>query len=178
LNLASRLMDLARPRGVVFDADFGPALLPEDLRGKFRQEEVFLKGVAPATGMIVYCWPDELVIPSFHLRPLGEKKWEKTVATMTRTELQRLEGTCLRYQLRPAPGPDPEVFCLVSHDSVTPGGRKSARFRTTEDMAVELAHRGAQAHVEIERSTLLKYLDEARVGPTWPVRIEISYRSL
>jgi class 3 adenylate cyclase len=42
LNLAARLMDLARPKGVVFDESLGARLLPDDLRDQFASEQVYI----------------------------------------------------------------------------------------------------------------------------------------
>ena len=47
LNLAARLMDLARPLGVVFDAKgLGITIVREDLREQFSSEQVYIRGIS------------------------------------------------------------------------------------------------------------------------------------
>lgn len=46
LNMASRLMDFARPKGVVFDNSFGIELLPTPVREMFEQDRVYIRSLA------------------------------------------------------------------------------------------------------------------------------------
>jgi class 3 adenylate cyclase len=46
LNLAARLMDKARPSGVVFSNPRAEKFIGEELAGSFRQESVFIRGIA------------------------------------------------------------------------------------------------------------------------------------
>jgi class 3 adenylate cyclase len=178
LNLAARLMDLARPHGVVLDAGFGLKLLPDELQDRFRRRDVYLKGVSPTTASAVYCWPTTVEIPTTYLHPLGDKRWEQVVDTVTIADLEQFGGDELSYELIPSPCPTHELFCIASHDAVTAGGRKSKKFTETKEIPVTLVHKGAIHEAEILRAALLKYLRQKKVGATWGVRIELNYRSL
>ncbi|MFC1869434.1 hypothetical protein ACFL0H_15060 [Thermodesulfobacteriota bacterium] len=46
LNLASRLMDLARPGGIVIDGHFLRDIIPEGFRDSFSEKDVYLRGIA------------------------------------------------------------------------------------------------------------------------------------
>jgi class 3 adenylate cyclase len=53
-NTASRLMDLARPYGVVLDGSFGVELLPAPTKKLFRPEKVYIRSVAEQEPRQVY----------------------------------------------------------------------------------------------------------------------------
>jgi len=45
LNRCARLMDLARPSGIVFDRDLGIQVVPIDYQKRFQQDNVYIRGV-------------------------------------------------------------------------------------------------------------------------------------
>jgi len=58
LNLASRLMDFARPSGLVFDESLDVNLLDPELLQPFLQDRVYLKGLAENKPIDIYHTPD------------------------------------------------------------------------------------------------------------------------
>lgn len=70
LNLASRLMDLARPSGIVFDKRFGHALLDDETRARFIEDTAFVKGIAESKPMELYRLDGYTEIPEYSKRPL------------------------------------------------------------------------------------------------------------
>lgn len=176
LNLASRLMELARPRGVVVDDGFGLDLLPPDLVSQFRAESVFIKDVAPNDAMVVHCWPAEIKIADLHRRPIGEETWEHRTLETTRRDLERSDVNLFRFDLDPAPMPGAEVECRVSHEGVTPGKRKSKRHFTNFSFPITQSRRAGQSMARFDQHELAEHLREAGVGPSWPVTVRVSYR--
>jgi class 3 adenylate cyclase len=61
-NIASRLMDLARPRGVILDSRFGENLIPSDVRGEFSTADVYLRGITNDTSTKIYYSKDATAI--------------------------------------------------------------------------------------------------------------------
>ena len=92
LNLASRLMDLARPQGVVFDAPLGAELLSPALKSKFRKRSVYLKGIAPRNPVEVFCRPESVKIPRVNRFPIGEPRWEHQEYEATWRDLKQDMG--------------------------------------------------------------------------------------
>jgi hypothetical protein len=75
LNLASRLMNLARPEGIVFDSNFGIDFFPNQLKNKFHKEnDIFIRGLA-AQPFDIYC--KEVSISEIYKRPPEEISWAK-----------------------------------------------------------------------------------------------------
>ncbi len=64
LNLASRLMDLARPAGVVLDSSVGVELLPEELASRFARGDVTIRGIAEAAPLPIFYTPDRTELPA------------------------------------------------------------------------------------------------------------------
>jgi class 3 adenylate cyclase len=74
LNLTSRLMDLARPGGVVLDGVFGRDLLDEATRNQFEPAEAFVRGLAEETPHKIFIQSGEVVLPEYALHPLTSSK--------------------------------------------------------------------------------------------------------
>jgi class 3 adenylate cyclase len=58
LNLAARLMDKARPSGVVFADKYAPALMEEEIAASFSEDRVCIRGIAEEKPMPVYITDD------------------------------------------------------------------------------------------------------------------------
>ena len=76
LNLASRLMDLARPSGIVFDSNFGFDLLGEEMKKMFLEDTVYVRGIAEEKSITVYYTKKYTLIPDVYKQPIREPKWE------------------------------------------------------------------------------------------------------
>jgi class 3 adenylate cyclase len=63
-NIASRLMDLARPTGIILDSNFGENLIPSDIKDKFSTAHVYLRGITDNALTKIYYSKDTTVIPS------------------------------------------------------------------------------------------------------------------
>jgi class 3 adenylate cyclase len=70
LNLSSRLMGLARPRGIVLDRSVGVNLLDEDVQTLFLEQQVYIRGIAEQKPHTVFTQKDHVVIPQYALQPL------------------------------------------------------------------------------------------------------------
>lgn len=76
INLAARLMNLARPSGIVFDSSLGFGLLPSEIQGYFLQDEVYLRGITEGKPIVIYYTKDHTIIPQSAKQPPKEPKWE------------------------------------------------------------------------------------------------------
>jgi hypothetical protein len=176
LNLASRLMDLARPNGLIVDGGFGLSLLPEDLGKKFFQKDVYLKGVSPNTPTSVDCWPSSIQIPAMHLKPLEEEEWDHANLDTNRQQLESSTSTNFRFDLEASPLPGTKVECEVTHAAVTAGGRKATNRQTFFPISVELDEVAGKPIARIDQKALAARLKTKGVGPSWDVGIKLSYR--
>ena len=89
LNLTSRLMDLARPAGLVLDDSLGVDLLGKRLGDKFEQEEVYLRGIAEFTPRRIWYQTGKVEIGLSAKQPPLEN-WEEETITRTLREWKKL----------------------------------------------------------------------------------------
>jgi class 3 adenylate cyclase len=71
LNLASRLMDMARPSGIVIDERFRINLLKDDYSKLFADEKVYVRGITTNKPLIVhYLIKDTIIPPEYKIPPV------------------------------------------------------------------------------------------------------------
>jgi hypothetical protein len=175
LNLASRLMDLARPRGLVIDKGYGLNVLPREIASQFHEDTAILKGIAPTDPLPVYCWPEEVEIPAWHKRPIGEERWEHKELAYTLKAIQQMSFTHYRIELTPSPVPGSKIECEVAFPAVTPSGKKRQGTRYSPAEFTLSTARGAQfAHIDLR--TLIKDLVAKEVKPSWEITLRLSYQ--
>lgn len=120
LNLAARLMNLARPSGIVIDGDFRREMIPEPERTRFKEARVYLRGVAEITSRLVYRL-ESVVIPQENLKPFGVPVWKTAELKTTVRELRRLASLFL---LRlPSPPDDPNRIVVTMTHPLHRGGK-------------------------------------------------------
>jgi class 3 adenylate cyclase len=176
LNLASRLMDLARPKGIVID-DTAP--LAPATRRRFSSEEVYVRGIAEQEPMAVYSWRKHTRIPPDARIPMLEPDWRSMPSkSMKMSRLQELaEGsTAVTFTLPQRPFAD-EVSLKLEYPSVTRGGRRGAGLiRTLEqDKHYTLVQDRGQTVVRIRTGDVAEELDGDGVKASWDLRFTLAY---
>ena len=75
LNLCTRLMDLARPSGIIIDGNFLHEIIAEDLKDSFKEKEVYIRGIAEERPYKIFYLEDYVNIPEDWLLPLKGEHW-------------------------------------------------------------------------------------------------------
>ncbi|HWM54729.1 MAG TPA: adenylate/guanylate cyclase domain-containing protein [Solirubrobacterales bacterium] len=174
LNLASRLMEVARPEGVILDGNFGYELLTPSIAKRFDSERVYLPGVAPKTGINIFYTKDCTEIPASAKRPIEGTKWGNGVLESTKRELLELPGTYM-LSLDSTPADPNSIVCYIRHVSRTTAGRKRKGGSTRRDIppdALTFREFPDGPVVEIAMPEVHRLLNRPRgPGPSWPVEI-------
>jgi hypothetical protein len=76
INLSSRLMDLARPSGIVFDASLGFHFLSKEIQDQFLKSDIYVRGIAEKKPIAVYYTKKYTILPHSVTLPLREPTWE------------------------------------------------------------------------------------------------------
>jgi len=92
LNLTARLNDLARPSGVVIDGDFLRAVIPESVRTSFKEQQVYIRGIAEEAPISVFYLDNAVQISEQALSPLRSENWVTVVRQYTRSALGKLSS--------------------------------------------------------------------------------------
>jgi len=92
LNLASRLMDLARPMGIVIDGNYLIDVIPKNLRGRFKNRDVYIRSISEEKTHSIYFLYPETQLPDYCLHPIKQYKWKEEVKGITAKDLLKLSG--------------------------------------------------------------------------------------
>ena len=98
LNIASRLMDMARPCGVVFDGKLIKTL-PDDLKEKFEKEDVFLPGIHDP--FVIYYSSQLTSIPERYKQKPGAYMWQTEVTKLRMKHVRRHKEYWIALQGKP-----------------------------------------------------------------------------
>lgn len=83
LNMASRLMDFARPRGIVFDHSFGIELLPTPVQEMFEQDQVYIRSLAEDEPAPIWFTKEWTTISPVSKQPIRAADWASQVSDWT-----------------------------------------------------------------------------------------------
>jgi class 3 adenylate cyclase len=174
LNLASRLMDLARPTGVVFDADFGLNLLQKEQRKKFVKETVFVRGIAEREPIEIFYTKGRTVISPVNKQPLEKINWRTITDEKTQREIENIGGNFI-YRLESEPVDPKQIGIQISYASVV-GGQTQKGIQTYRDLkAFKYSLDSGQAIVSVDFGKVAHILRADAVRPECSVQIQIRY---
>ncbi len=174
LNLASRLMDLARPSGIVFDADFGIELLLDEQIKLFAKDNIYIKGIAEREPIRIFYTKKLTRISPLNKHPLDKIKWNTIKDTRTLKQIKDLRPTFM-YEIQTQPIDSSEIAVKISYPGVL-RGRKQEKFKTILDFInFEYYLEAGKPRLNIDYNTLAEKLEKRGVKDSWKVNIEIIY---
>ena len=172
LNLASRLMDLARPSGIVFDANFGIELLPDKLIDLFAKESVYIKGIAEREPVGIYYTKNFTRISPQNKHPIEEIKWKRVEDTKTLKQIRDFGSTFI-YDLSSKPVDPDQIKVKITHPGVV-RGRKRAEILTIFNFSnFEYYLEAGNPKVKIGFDALAKRLEKDGVKDNWGVNVKL-----
>lgn len=176
LNLASRLMDIARPSGIVFDSGFGLELIQEEVAAGFAKDTVYIRGVAESEPIEVY-YAQKYVTISDQLRvPLSVVDWGELTDKKTLKELK--ESALFLYTLPAKPLDPKQIKVRVYYPKVVKGRRREGIESYRDFSDFEYVLEAGKPCVSVRFDALAKTLEKDEVKDSWEVRIRISYPKL
>lgn len=182
LNLASRLMDFARPEGVVLDAYFGVQMLPPTLRNQFERTEVAVRGISEKQLVPIYYTSALTTIPDSLKRPFVEPKWRTVpVGLATLAEIQEVTHQ-YRKKLPSRPLAASELRLKAEFPKATAGGQKHKTlnsyytFRADDPTDhIDYEEDGGVPTAIIDCKYLASQLATWGVKPQWSTKLEFLY---
>jgi class 3 adenylate cyclase len=176
LNLAARLMDLARPSGVVLDASFGFELLDEKVQSRFKRESVYVKGIAEDDPIPVYYLADRTSIPDQNKFPMNRMlRFPESTESVLFSEL--CERGARFYQLlsnEPAKLDDIEVH--VNYPKTKADGSKHPTMRWTPSYPATYQKKQNKHYAVVNYKKITQGMrTDDRTDNTWPVEVTIEY---
>ena len=174
LNLATRLMDLARPHGVVFDASLGPEVLDSSAMARFQEDSVYVRGLADAEPLKVFLTADVDVAAS-NRQPFGAEVFREKPVKKPLSVLQKHRPRFI-HRLTHIPMSKGSIRVGLKWPAATASGRKSSHFAYVFDFREYQYETDAEgAKVIINYDFIAAYLQEEGCKRTWEVEFNISY---
>lgn len=180
LNTASRLMDVARPQGVVLDETFPIGLLEDKVRERFsKDDQVYLRSLAEDFPRIVYYVPDWTVISPSNRRKLDEVDWKEFLDTRTYAQYKEKAPTFV-YDLESQPLDPTKIWIEIFFPTKAPTKRNPTpvewHIQPPPGVWEFLGEAGRHA-VKIDINAVIQEIEDMGVKSTWPVTTLIRYPS-
>jgi len=172
LNLASRLMNLARPSGIVFDADFNITLFPEEIRKIFTKQNVWLPGIAESEPIeIFYSKEYGTRILSMYRKRLDIRNWRTVNYKPKKLKQIKLNKTYLLTL--PSEPIDPNQISVKVYypESIT----KETGATFFQFYNFDYVTEGGEPIVQLDFFLLAKYLEERGLNDDDEVKIVVRY---
>lgn len=174
LNLASRLMDVARPSGVVFSDALGLDLIDEALASRFKSEDVYIKGLAEDAPMGVHYLAERTVISDAYRRPLHRTR-QHAEATKTVSVRELATRGNFRFPLTAEPLDRSSIKLQLTHPKPTPSGSKAKSLIVEKQWPALYGEDARGPHVRVNLEAVAASLTAARVKGTWACTLWIEY---
>lgn len=174
LNLAARLMDLARPSGVVFDGRLIKGLeVDPDLLSEFTNDRVYVKGIADVAPLEVY--RSGLVkIPPRNKQPLEGRPYESKADETSFAQLCERERFVHFPPFEPV-DPD-QVELAIRYPKPTAAGRRHPTMSQTRLVRPIASRRTAKGwELSFDYRPVVASMRVAGVKDSWPVTVFMRY---
>lgn len=174
LNLASRLMDMARPSGIVIDAGFRITLLDDDYQKLFANEKVYVRGITTSRPITVHYTKKGTSIPEEYKNPPIETKWEPIVKRITYEKLKTMTGY-FTFTLKHKPLDDNKVFVRIKFSNPEVEGYYIWKTLSSGDGQIEIEHVGDYVEASMLVVKILAFCDSANLADDQEVEIRCTY---
>ncbi len=172
LNLASRLMDIARPSGIVFSDSFGANLLENKEIEKFAKGKVYLKGIAEDKPIAIYYSKAITKISAIHKAPLNKIIWKTIKIERKLTEFVKLGVFHHSLAERPA---DPDEILVEANFPKLSKGRRMPHVVSILKPKFTYESKGDEYHVLVNMKAIAERAKAKGVKDEWTIRLVIKY---
>lgn len=174
LNLAARLMDLARPEGIVVDDSFGVQLLSNETAKLFEKKQVFVRSIAEEQAIPVHIQKGTVQLRPESLQPLVLEKWEQVTQERSVAEWRKRGAGFWRIQL-PSRLKRPDGM-RVRYIHPAPGAKGTDEFVTyTDHPQFEYQDIANDPIVKVDLRPMIQTLKERKLQLKTLVKLTIDY---
>jgi class 3 adenylate cyclase len=176
LNLAARLMDLARPSGIVIDGKFGYDLLPKAVQERFTKDFAHIKGLAEEEPLDVFTLNGFTEIPEHNRSPINTyQRYAEPVEEMTFRDLED-RAPVYRHPLKKPPARKDTIKIHLSYPVVKPGGGKHPDLHEFPSPLVARYEQVGDKHFGVVNySYVVQEMKEQGVKKPWRVTATVEY---
>lgn len=176
LNLTSRLMDLARPSGIVFDSDFDILLLSEEQKVLFEEDSVYLKGIAEDTPVDIYYSKEYTQILPSSKEPISAIKYNTTrLNDITMKEIKN-HSPLLAIHLQTKPVDVNKITVRIKYPKIKKGKINHDSYYYFENFRYDVIEGIPQILIDMRK--MKAQLVSRGVKDNWKVKISITVPEL
>lgn len=175
LNLASRLMDIARPSGIIFDESFGVDILKDEIKELFSEESGYIRGVAEEDPIRVYYTKKYTLLPNSFKKPLKEPKWKTDPYNYLFEKLKKVGTKQFRLFLSEKPLDESKITVTFYHDDPHVEGFTQSHGYSVDEKEIDYERRGNKYAVLIDIQEINKSMEEAGATEDMNIQIDIVY---
>ena len=173
LNLASRLMDIARPSGIVIDSNFMHEMIPEDLRDSFKKASVFIRSISEEKPYGIFYLEDYVRIPEVFLSPMVEDNWHTIYTTFKMHELESFNNLSIHLPVDPKTGTEIKVAMIYPKMVKRRPVKGYRTHRVFKDF--EFHNEANEYKITLDLKEAYKYLVRIGLKKSTPVQFKIQY---
>jgi class 3 adenylate cyclase len=174
LNLASRLMELARPSGVVFDGRYGVELLADDLREQFVHDEVYLRSLAEKIARPVWYSSTLTTIAPSYRRPVDDVRWKSVEYRYLVGDLKDMSSQ-FRIPLPSIPLDPSQISVAASYPIVDAASKRPSNRVAFPPVKWRYETEADETRVALALGELGRRLEGKGIGPELTLRLVIKY---
>ena len=176
LNLASRLMDLARPSGIVLDDSFGLDLLKDETKELFAEDNVYVRGVAEENPIKIYYTRQYTLIPDSYKEPLKEPVWQTDRREYIFEKFKRMKPN-LEISLTKKPLDISKITVRITHENPDLEGLQTYHNYYFPHELHKYRQLGTKYYIVLDTPSIVKSLEEDGVSDDMKIRIAVIYPS-
>ncbi|MCX5695038.1 MAG: adenylate/guanylate cyclase domain-containing protein [Candidatus Omnitrophica bacterium] len=174
LNLASRLMDLARPAGIVFDDSFVISLLSDEQIKLFSKDSVFIKGIADRDPVDIWYTKDLTTISPLNKQPIDKVQWKTDNYKLTLRAIKKL-GPIFIYSLEKEPVDHNQIKINVTYPGIIKGRKQKDFVSVIPLQNFEYHLEAGEPEIKVRFDALAKQLEAIGVKEGWSIKLAIIY---
>lgn len=179
LNLASRLMDVARPSGIVFDAVFGEGLLSDGQAALFSKDQIYVRGIAEIEPINIMYTKGLTTISSLYKHRLDDVEWEiiRQQFTFKGLKDRKTSAPGHKIDLKTKPIDPTRIEVIVSYPSPVESLRKSGQkvFYRLDRNDFKYAVRSGKPSLVLNLEPIVANLAAKKLKNSSVVTIEINH---
>jgi len=179
LNHAARLMNKARPSGLIMDYASVVGILPPEIIELFNEDAICLRGVAEKHPIKILYQKSNVTIKESDRTPINEPKWELEEYEFLVKEIKRFTQS-YGFILKRKPTNKESISILTKHpkyidDELVEGTQTATTYTLSYEDYLTYSDTGVLCQLKLDLSLLRKSLEENKIPDDDIVNVVIQY---
>lgn len=174
INASAKLMNIARPKGVVLDPSFEISILEESIRKRFQTQDVYFRAMDDSHQLKIFVSEDVKIDPDLKRAPTS-LAWHKQKVTLKVSDL-KLKGPRFQHHFDRDPVDQDEVRVQILFPKVNGGKKVSGITVVYQASEFKLLSAPQKPGIAIRYDEIFDYLKSQKCLDNWKIEIEISYQ--